>query len=951
MSGITTGIGLFSGIDTASLINQLLAVEARPRDLAQQRILQLQVQQSAYLDINSKLGALRTAVKSFRLDHIFESMGATTSDESVLGATASRSALPGVYSFIVDRLVSSQQMLSRGFVDKDTTAVGAGEFTFESVLGRLDRDVALADLNDGEGVERGKILITQGSSSATVDLSRAATVDDVIEAINSAGLDVTAAASGDGFVLTGGSDFTVSDASGYSTATSLGIAGTSTGGTLTGSTVYEMTANTTLTQLNDGNGVLIGTDIGENRYDFQITVTSGVTPITVDVNLGSVWETIDGELEETAGPVSTVGGVVDRINAALAEAGLDADVAASVTGGRIVIDDAQGREIEITELNSTSTTAKHLGLSGAATGTLTGGRVLAGLNTTLLSNINGGGGVAGDGVIDFTARDGSAFSIDVSGAVTVHELIDLINSDAGNAGRITASLNAIGNGLQITDTTGGSSNLIVTGATADSLGISTDPAGVAEATVAGTNLQHKYISMATLVDDLNGGAGIGTGKFRITDGDGVIVNVDIGSDTKTVYDLIREINAQANAQAANVEARINDHGDGIIIAEKDGEPDGAAAIKVEDVTGSVASSLKLEGEATGVGDDNYIDGSAEVAVAFEATDTLQDIADKINNAGGPARATIINDGTGSNPYRLSFSATNSGTAGRFLLDDGGLGLNLRTLDEGQDSRVFFGSNDPATAVLLTSSTNTLDSVIPGVSIDLKGVSEDPVSITVTRDNEKIISSVQAFITAYNAVADRIGFLTRYDAETETRGPLLGDTTLSNLRASLARTTLSKPVGVDDSFERLTEVGIEVGEGGKLSLDQEKFRQALESDFQAVADLLAAREVIPPDAETEIGDGITVRNNSAEEQFSQLGVLFMFEELADTYLDTVDGIFATKDKTFTTQIELQEQRIESFNKLLEAKRERLSAQFLAMEQALASLQTQQSSLLALTQNLG
>jgi hypothetical protein len=38
-------------------------------------------------------------------------------------------------------------------------------------------------------------------------------------------------------------------------------------------------------------------------------------------------------------------------------------------------------------------------------------------------------------------------------------------------------------------------------------------------------------------------------------------------------------------------------------------------------------------------------------------------------------------------------------------------------------------------------------------------------------------------------------------------------------------------------------------------------------------------------------------------------------------------------------------------LLEAKRERLATQFLAMEQALASLQTQQSSLLALTQSLG
>jgi len=951
MSGITTGIGLFSGIDSASLIQQLLAIEARPRDLAQQRILQLQMQQSAYLDINSKLDALRSAVKSFRLDHIFDSMRAASSDESVLGATASRAAAPGSYSFIVDRLVSSQQLLSRGFVDKDSTAIGATSFTFESALGRLDRDIALADLNDGEGVERGKLVITQGSSSVTVDLSRAATVSEVLEAINSAGLDVSASVSGGAFVLTGGSEFTVADASGYTTATSLGIAGSSAAGTLTGSTVYEMTESTTLTQLNDGNGVLIGADVGESRYDFKLTVTDGITPVTVNVNIGSVWETVDEELEETQGAVSTVGGVIDRINAALADAGLDAEVSASVSGGRIVITDTLGRDITVEERDGTSTTAAHLGIAGTAPGTLTGERVLAGLNTTLVSNLNGGGGIAGDGLIQFTARDGAAFSIDVSGAVTVDELIELINSDAGNAGRVSASLNPIGNGLLITDATGGASNLIITGETAESLGISTDPAGVADDAVSGSSLQHKYMSMATRVAALNGGAGIGTGKFRMIDGDGVVVNVDIGSDTVTVYDLVREMNAQANAQGANLEVRINDNGDGIVVAEKSGEPAGASPIRIEDVTGTVAASLRLEGEAPGVDGENSIDGSAEVLVEFEATDTLQDIADAINDAGGPARATIINDGTGSNPFRLSLSAASSGTAGRFILDDNGLGLDLRTLDEGQDSRVFYGSTDPAEAVLLTSSSNTLDSVIPGVTIDIKTASEDPVTVTVTRDTEKMVTSVNAFITAYNTLVDRIGFMTRYDAETETKGPLLGDSTLTNLRSALARTALDEPLGVDDAFARMTEVGIEVGEGGKLSLDQDKFRQALETDYQAVADLLAARDVIPPETETEIDDGITVRNTSPEEQFSRLGVLFMFEELADDYLDTVDGIFTTKDKTFTSKIEMQEKRIEGFNKLLEAKRERLAAQFLAMEQALAALQTQQSSLLALTQNLG
>jgi len=957
MSGITTGIGLFSGIDTGSLISQLLALEARPRDLAQQRILQLQVQQSAYLDINSKFSALRSAAASFRTGFIFDSMGATSSDSTVLSAIASRTAAPGTYSFLVDRLVSSQQLLSRGFGDKDTTSLNASSFTFESADGRLDRDVALADLNDGEGISRGKVLITQGTSSATVDLSKAVTVNDVLDAINAAGLDVTASVSGGTFVLTGGADFTVANASGYTTAASLGIAGTSTAGTLTGSTVYELTASTTLAQLNDGNGVFIGTDIGEARSDFTITIDNGVgVPTDVDVNLGSIWQTIDDELTETEGGVSTIGGAVERINDALTAAGVDAEVTASISGGAIVLTDTLGRILTITEAKASSTTAKDLGILGTATGTLTGSKTLAGLNTTLVSNLNGGNGIAGTGVLDFTARDGTNFTVDVSGALTVDEIISLVNNDAGNGGRITLALNDVGHGLLLTDTTGGTNNLIVTGVTAISLGISTEdvgPGGIAADTISGTSLQHKYLSMSTLVDDLNGGSGIGTGKFRITDGNSVSFTVDIGSDTKTVFDLVKEIQGQADAAGASIVARINDNGDGILIEEDPADPDGATAITIADVTGNVAGNLKIEGEATGVGAVNFLDGSSEVVVEFEATDTLQDIADAVNDANGPTRATIINDGTGSNPYRLSFTARETGSAGRFIVDDGGLGLNLDTLNGGEDSLVFYGATDPAKAVLLTSSVNTLDGVIPGVTIDLHGADEDPVTVTVTRDNAKIENSIEAFITAYNTLADRIGFLTRYDPESETRGPLLGETTLSTLRNTLARTALANPIGVDDQFDRLTEVGVSVIAGGKLSLDRDKLRAAMEEDFQAVADLFAARDVITAESETQVGDldGVFVRNTDNETEFSRLGVLFQFEELANDYLDTVDGIFTRKDKTFTDQITMQQGRIEHFNDLLEIKRQRLEFQFLAMEQALASLQTQQSSLSSLQQNLG
>ncbi|MFG0326749.1 MAG: flagellar filament capping protein FliD [Phycisphaerales bacterium JB037] len=943
MSGITSSSGLFSGLDTQSLINQLLAVESRPRILFERRILQLQTQQTGLLDLNSRVDALKQAAAAFRVDKTFDAKRATSSDDTVLSGSASIGAQPGSYQFIVDRLVSTQQQLTRGFADRDSSAIGADSFSFESAKGRLDRDISLADLNGGSGIQRGVITITQGSNSAEIDLSRASTVQEVLDAINSAsGIDVTARVSGAGLELTGSAAFAVSDEAGSTTAADLGILGASADvsgtQTLAGDSVYRLTDATALGTLNDGNGVFVSSVIGQSRYDFTITV--GAT--AVQVNIGPEYDT---DLSVLEGAPSTLGGLIDRINTELSDAGVT-DVVARIN------DDGDGLMLEnsgpeaITVAENTGSTAKDLGLLGsaAAGASIDGRRLLADLNGTLLRNINGGSGLDGTSTIDFTARDGATFSIDVSGAETVNQLIDQINADAGNAGRVVASLNDAGNGLTLTDTTGATaSNLIVAGDAADALGLAGD---VAATSIRGTNLQHAYITNATLLSDLNDGAGIGTGEIRITDGNGVITTIDIGSDAVSVFGLLREINTQLGVQGSTAEVAINDSGDGLIVREKDGSPDGASALKVEDVTGSVARNLNIRGEASGTGDDNFIDGSFETVVEFEPDDTLDEIVRKINESGGPATVSIINDGNGASPFRLSFISRESGRDGRYIFDSRGFDLGLQTLDRGEDARVFFGSSDPAEALLLTSSSNTLDSIVTGVSIDLKSASDDPVSLTVTRNTEEIEADVDAFIKAYNTLIDRIDFQTRYIADTEERGALLGDQTALTLRQRVFNTIRGQGQGIEGQYKTLFDIGVTVIEGGKLSLDKDEFRQALEADFGAVEELLAARDQVQPDEFQDVAPGVKVKVVDPDAEFSKLGIAGLIEELAITYTDSIDGVLTLRKTAIEDQIDLQRQRIESFNVILESKRSRLEAQFLAMERVIGQLQGQQGALASL-----
>lgn len=103
---------------------------------------------------------------------------------------------------------------------------------------RLQAGTLLAGLNLGEGWQRGSISVTDGDGNRwEVDLSAATTVGDVLATVTAAtGGAVTAQISADGSALTftGSGPLQIGEAGGGTTAASLGLNATSSGGMLTG---------------------------------------------------------------------------------------------------------------------------------------------------------------------------------------------------------------------------------------------------------------------------------------------------------------------------------------------------------------------------------------------------------------------------------------------------------------------------------------------------------------------------------------------------------------------------------------------------------------------------------------------------------------------------------------------------------------------------------------------
>ncbi len=975
MGGISSSIGLISGIDTGSLIQQLLAIDARPKLFAQRRIAELQQQQAAYLDVNSSLLGLQTAAGAFNTNKIFQSTSATSSNESALAATASTSATAGSYSFIIDRLVTSQRALSHGFTDRDTSGVGATTFTFERGGGGVTQETSLAELNGGNGVRRGKIQITDGSgANAIVDLSRAITVDDVLEAINGAStIAVTAAIDGDTLKITdnsgGAGNLIIDNVLGSFTATDLGIKG-SVSGAITGTAIRTISDNTALRGLSDGLGVLVqdGVDniqitardgtvftvgFGEEKTE---VLTNDETIDSIAYLAGTEISTIPNFPTDSTRPdtnfridethATTLGHIVDRINEAAVAAGVSfvASVDATTSGLTLTDSTGGGGNLIVASVGTNSSTAEALGIAtaGFAGATLQGSRLIAQMDSVLARNLNGGAGLTNN-TFSVTARDGTVTAVDISAlnlqTASLSEVITSINTQLA-ASNVTVDLNRAGNGLSITDSTGSTtSNLIITGALATELGID---GNVAATSINGKNIQHQWLDRATDIDELDGGRGISSGEVQFTTRSGAAVSLTIDGSYTNVHEFLNFLNSRPEVNGKLVFA-LNDQGDGISVEDI---TVGTGELTIADTDGTLARSLNWVGsyDVDGGTGRSIASGSYERIVNFDATDTLDDIAQKINLEGLGITANIVNDGSANSPFRLNFSSSFAGTDGRFIIDTQDIDLNLSTLDAGNNAVVFFGSSDPAQAVLLTSSSNTLDDVISGVTIDLKATGSTPIEVSVQRDNDAIETAVESFVEAFNKVIDTIKKYDKFDAEAEVRGVLLGDVTVSNVERSLFRLIQGKALNVEGPNQFLFHVGIRIGSDAKLTFDRDDFREALEADFDNVADLLGGFQRAPT-APVEVAPGAFV--DSTEETFLKLGVGEQLKNLVESLTNSIDGTITRKDRSLQTQIDLQESRIEGIDGQLERKQARLEAQFIAMEQTLAMLSQQQSALASLS----
>lgn len=229
--------GLISGLDTNSIVSQLMQLERRPIFQLEDRRSDIEARNRAWDSISTRMNAVQDKLGALSSPSDWGKFSsATSSNESAVTVTTAGSSNVGSASFSVDRLATTHQVASTGTFSTMSDLVGAGDFT----------------ITDGEGTDH------------TVTTTSTTTVSDLINEIEA--LDVGVNAS---LIFT--------DSSTAKLIVSAGESG-------------ENAAFTTSTTI----GSLTSFGVVEQGVDAQLTVGSGAGALVIERSSNVIDDFIEG---------------------------------------------------------------------------------------------------------------------------------------------------------------------------------------------------------------------------------------------------------------------------------------------------------------------------------------------------------------------------------------------------------------------------------------------------------------------------------------------------------------------------------------------------------------------------------------------------------------------------------------------------------------------------------
>ena len=357
--------------------------------------------------------------------------------------------------------------------------------------------------------------------------------------------------------------------------------------------------------------------------------------------------------------------------------------------------------------------------------------------------------------------------------------------------------------------------------------------------------------------------------------------------------------------------------------------------------------------------------------------SISDIMTAVNNSDAKVSMSYLEtsdkfvltstDGGAAGKIDFGTSANNFASVlfGTEKTDDNSKGY---TITQGQDAIInvkYAGSDTPVTLQRGSNSFN-----LEGVSVTLNGTFDskdnkaDEVTFTSTVDTDKIYSAVESMVKDYNDMISYINKevstkpnrtyspltdeqkeemtdnqITKWEEKAK-EGLLFNDSDLSAMATSL-RTVFTGALNAS-ALEKLgINVSSDYSENGKISIDETKFKAALETNLDQIQELFTGTK----DTSSTGKDGIMTRMKAVTDRYAATtgatkGILI--NKAGSTYAAT-----SVLSNSIQKQMDSIDKTVSSLEDILEAEQTRYQNQFTNLETLISQMNSQSSYLSSMT----
>ncbi|MCK1785850.1 flagellar filament capping protein FliD [Pseudomonas sp. TNT11] len=336
-----------------------------------------------------------------------------------------------------------------------------------------------------------------------------------------------------------------------------------------------------------------------------------------------------------------------------------------------------------------------------------------------------------------------------------------------------------------------------------------------------------------------------------------------------------------------------------------------------------AQSLSTDGVASkttalGTGTLTLQVGTADaVSITLDSSNnTLEGIRTAINASGAGVTASIVNDGSDT-PYRLVLTSDSTGTESDMTVTYTG----TDSTDEASSLFGYDGSSGNMTqtvealdaeltlnGISITSQSNTVEDAVQGVTLNLSAVGSSQ-TLTISQDTDTIYDAISAFVTAYNSYVSSVDTLTAYDADADTAGELMGDSTTRRISTELS-SDLYTAIG-SGTFSYLSQLGISLEVDGTLLVDEDTLTSAITDNIDAVSEFFIGT------------DGTS-------------GFIGQMTDDLDNYLDEDSGLIVARTDSLESKLVQLEERYVEKQALIDSEMARWTDEFTQLDTLISSL---------------